>query len=511
MLYSMSSNTSPVHVKPLFGIDPLHYIPILYAVAIVLIVAAVLLLPGIVKYGSYVEFTSYPHGAAVYIDDQYTVATPAEHYLPAGSYEITYESPYSNPYRTTIEIGGRRFASLFFPRTQSVHGKLQLVQPEHMARNTLQEFSQWSLTGGETSSYRYPAILTPTVHRLTLDDNTDNTLLIESLLAQSLSQIDSVNLARDYLGALALYEGPLPSPAAAIQILRRIGRITQASPPALLWLESVLPTAIAEHLTSRAYYHDAAEQAATELITATAPHGFGPEGLESQPLIQPERLQFNIEGQTFIFSAVPETSFLYGSTSGSMQGEIFPSPVQVEQYYMLVTPVTNQQYAAVMGLNLQDTDSAHIPKTRVSYYEAMDFAQQFQQRLGGAAFTVSLPTTEQWEAAARWNGDPLPDAVLFSPNRTGPAPAGNSTGNIGLSDLSGNVWEWTKSWYQPAAGYQLDTGYALPSEQWEQAEKIVRGAGWANRRGSITVEQIGVQPPDWQTEYLGFRIVLAAE
>jgi transcriptional regulator with XRE-family HTH domain len=125
-------------------------------------------------------------------------------------------------------------------------------------------------------------------------------------------------------------------------------------------------------------------------------------------------------------------------------------------FYIDVTPVTNAEYAAFVAATAYRTpshwsagappDALHDhPVVNVTHHDASAYA---------AWAAKALPTVEQWEKAARgdkgnvypWGDQPTPAKCNVRETGVGhTTPVGIYRSGIspyGVSDLSGNVWEW---------------------------------------------------------------------
>jgi serine/threonine-protein kinase len=171
---------------------------------------------------------------------------------------------------------------------------------------------------------------------------------------------------------------------------------------------------------------------------------------DNPPAVKAEMIQ--IDGGTFQM----------GRSGGSPQ-ERPAHPVQVQTFFMDKTEVTNSEYAQfVRATNHPAPDywsgnkppfgQELWPVVNVSLDEAKQFAVWRSQRDGAA---YRLPTEEEWEYAARngaqsdlypW-GKTWKDGNAILKEAT-PSPVGSRAGGNnrwGVSDLIGNVWEWTSS------------------------------------------------------------------
>lgn len=135
---------------------------------------------------------------------------------------------------------------------------------------------------------------------------------------------------------------------------------------------------------------------------------------------------------------------------------------------------------------------------------------------GGA----TLPTEAQWEYAARypdgrrfpWGDAPPSTQICWATGGTtgmstcavGSFPAGNSA--LGLSDLGGNVYQWTADWYGP---YPADTGAVPvdPTGARTGTRRSVRGGPWYGSSVayySRTASRDGLEPT-FRGNGVGFR------
>lgn len=145
------------------------------------------------------------------------------------------------------------------------------------------------------------------------------------------------------------------------------------------------------------------------------------------------------------------------------------------------------------------------PVVGVTWFEAEAYANWLGKQEGRE---VRLPTEQEWERAARgtkgreyaWgdefdknkiNNDDFWKGVDFD-KRSTTIVSQFKDGNTpeGISDLSGNVWEWTSSWYEK-----------------EQVQRVLRGGSWFNSRWIVRCADRNRGVPDIFNDNLGFRLV----
>ncbi|MCB0530730.1 MAG: formylglycine-generating enzyme family protein [Lewinellaceae bacterium] len=188
--------------------------------------------------------------------------------------------------------------------------------------------------------------------------------------------------------------------------------------------------------------------------------------------------------------------------------------VTLNTFYMAKTEVTQAQWRAVMGSdppNLYFKGCDQCPVENVSWNDAQDFLKKLNAKTGRK---YRLPTEAEWEYAARggnkskgykYAGSNSLDEVGWHRGNAGGKtnPAGQKKANeLGLYDMSGNVFEWCNDWYVEAypAAAQTD-----PPEPASGTHRVFRGGAWRFDSGNCRVAD-RVRGISYGYEYLGFRV-----
>ena len=192
------------------------------------------------------------------------------------------------------------------------------------------------------------------------------------------------------------------------------------------------------------------------------------------------------------------------------------------------TPVTQAQWAVVMGHNPSWAQGDELPVETVSWFEAVEFCNRLSRSLelpeayrvqGGTvhwdreAVGFRLPTETEWEVAARAGADHRfagaddPDEVAWYWDNTGglTQPVGRKKPNdLGLFDMSGNVAEWVWDWYGPYPTEPLPTD---PNGPDEGEVRVHRGGSSFNLAEDARVAARSAQVrPEERVHFLGFRL-----
>lgn len=178
--------------------------------------------------------------------------------------------------------------------------------------------------------------------------------------------------------------------------------------------------------------------------------------------------------------------------------------VTVPDFHLCKYPVTQAQWKQIMGENPSIFKGDDLPVEQVSWDDAQAFIQTLN-RVTNKAYR--LPTEAEWEYAAKGGGSsrmtkysgsndlkevgwyyensgdkPLSgewDASKLTSNNCRTHPVGQKKPNeLGLYDMSGNVWEWVEDdWHSDFKGAPTD-GSAWVERGTRGGNRVYRGGSW---------------------------------
>lgn len=213
-----------------------------------------------------------------------------------------------------------------------------------------------------------------------------------------------------------------------------------------------------------------------------------------------------VEGGTFMMGAAPG----YG---GAFDDEKPRHQVTLAGYHIGKTEVTQALWQAVMGGNPSYFKGASLPVESVSWGDCQEFIRKLNA-LTGQSFR--LPTEAEWEYAARggskgknhlYSGsDDIDEAGWYDGNSGAePHPVGQKQANeLGLHDMTGNVWEWCSDWYGPY-GSSPQTDPAGPSTG---ADRVIRGGSWYSGASYCRASLRYYSTPGDGNSNLGLRLAI---
>ena len=238
---------------------------------------------------------------------------------------------------------------------------------------------------------------------------------------------------------------------------------------------------------------------------------------------------FTVNGVSFTMVAVKGGTFTMGGTaeqgSDAQSDEKPTHQVTLSDYYIGETEVTQELWKAVMGTTIQeqakkgtsDTSLYGVGNSYPMYYISWDDCQTFVKklnRLTGKNFR--LPTEAEWEYAARGGqksrgykyagSNTLSDVAWYRDNSSSKThPVKQKQANeLGLYDMSGNVYEWCQDWY----GSYSSNAQTNPTGSSSGSCRAARGGNWRSSASYSRVADRDYGSPDARDGGLGFRVVL---
>lgn len=175
--------------------------------------------------------------------------------------------------------------------------------------------------------------------------------------------------------------------------------------------------------------------------------------------------------------------------------------------------VTQEEWEAVMGNNPSVYKGVRRPVENVSWDDCQKFIRKLNS-LTGKKFR--LPTEAEWEYAARggnkskrykYSGsNNIGDVAWYDVNiNDNTHSVGQKSPNeLGIYDMSGNVWEWCEDWY---GDYNSST-QNNPLGTANGPGRVRRGGGWGNGSGDCRVSYRSYYTPINGSNIIGLRLAL---
>tara|TARA_Y100000814_G_scaffold105967_1_gene74731 strand:+ start:1788 stop:2741 length:954 start_codon:yes stop_codon:yes gene_type:complete len=215
-------------------------------------------------------------------------------------------------------------------------------------------------------------------------------------------------------------------------------------------------------------------------------------------------------------------------SSRQRQGEVYLPSFYISQYETTIAQFSI--YAEEIGLDLEQIELAGPPDFavhNVTWSDAVGYARWLDSKLRSSPYTpdrlknmlegggrVTLPSEAEWEKAARgtdgrifpWGSQPSSDFANF--NTGAIHSVGSKSCNecaYGLSDMAGNVWEFTRS---PLQDYPYD-----PEDDFENLSDdalwVMRGGSFADIINNVRVAVRGAVDPGVRSNTIGFRVAIS--
>jgi formylglycine-generating enzyme required for sulfatase activity len=218
----------------------------------------------------------------------------------------------------------------------------------------------------------------------------------------------------------------------------------------------------------------------------------------------------SVQGGTFTMGCTPEQG-------GDCDSDEKPArSVTVGNFNIGKFEVTQRLWKQIMGAdnNPSNFKGDDLPVEHVSWNDVQEFIKKLNEQTGKK---YRLPTEAEWEYAARggnksqgnkYSGSNNLDEVAWYDGNSGGKTndvGTKSPNELGIYDMSGNVYEWVSDWY---GGYSLgaQTNPAGPSSG---STRVLRGGSWNFDAWYCRVsDRDGGVPGDRDSD-LGFRLALS--
>ena len=223
-----------------------------------------------------------------------------------------------------------------------------------------------------------------------------------------------------------------------------------------------------------------------------------------------------VEGGTFNMGAQYIDSSGTNYDNDAVSDEKPVHSVTLSDYYIGETEVTQELWEAVMGSNPSHFGgNPQRPVETVSWDDCQEFITKLNQLTGK---NFRLPTEAEWEYAARggnksqgykYSGsNTIGDVAWYDDNsnsRTHNVKT-KSPNELGIYDMSGNVWEWCHDWYN--SNYYSNSPQTNPTGPSTGSYRVNRGGSWDDIAKFCRVSVRINYDPDGRFSNYGFRLAL---
>ncbi len=228
---------------------------------------------------------------------------------------------------------------------------------------------------------------------------------------------------------------------------------------------------------------------------------------------------FAIFGKEFVVGSKDDMIFVKGGyfNMGSNDGYDNEKPihkVRLDDFFICKYQVTQRKWKEVMGSNPSKFKGDDLPVEQVSWNDVQKYIGKLNANTDKK---YRLPTEAEWEYVAqggnqskgyKYSGsDNIQDVAWYNDNSESKThPVGMQKPNeLGIFDMSGNVWEWCNDWYD--ASYYKNSPEHNPKGASSGSGRLLRGGSWYDYINNCRVSLRSGYYPDFNYINLGFRVV----
>ena len=238
---------------------------------------------------------------------------------------------------------------------------------------------------------------------------------------------------------------------------------------------------------------------------------------------------FEVDGVQFTMVYVAGGTFNMGATSDqSAYADADENPahsVTLSGFFIGQTEVTQELWLTVMDSNPSDFYGSQRPVENVTWSDCQRFISKLNSKTGRH---FRLPTEAEWEYAARGGkrsshykfagSDYLDNVAWYYDNAYSSYDSSDygthnvatkSPNELGIYDMSGNVWELCQDWY--GEGYYKRSPKTNPKGPSSGSYRVRRGGSWGSNdcySNHCRVSNRGVFAPGNHFDGVGMRLAL---
>ena len=444
------------------------------------------------------QVSSTPSGAEVYLDGDYQPVgtTPfTTRWLTPGKHSLSFRYPSYKSYTADVQVTGDGTTQPFTATLQPNFAEVTITAPgdaDIYINDTHKATGTWS---GRLDAGRYRVEARKALHRASVQsleveagDNKHITLTAPTPIYGCLNISSSPIGARVFIDGREI--GETPDIFSEVLIGTRTVRLTKAG-----------CAPVEQQITI--------EEGKTATLSFT---------LATQPILR-NRI-FTVKGVSFTMVPVEGGTFTMGATSeqgsDASDDEKPAHRVTLSDYYIGETEVTQALWTAVMGSNPSSFKGDQRPVEEVSWNDCQEFIKKLNALTGR---NFRLPTEAEWEYAARGgnksNGykyagsNTIGNVAWYESNsksKTHPV-KGKQANELGLYDMSGNVYEWCSDWYD--SSYYNSSPTTNPTGP-ATGSYVFRGGGWFNDAWDCRVSNRNYFMPGFRDDNLGLRLAVGS-
>jgi formylglycine-generating enzyme required for sulfatase activity len=225
---------------------------------------------------------------------------------------------------------------------------------------------------------------------------------------------------------------------------------------------------------------------------------------------------------TYILPKLPNTELIYVQGGSFLFGDNH-KPITIPDFAIGKYLVTQELWQTIMHNNPSRFKDSHRPVESVSWHDAKEFLTQLNLRCGSnlpSGCAYRLPSESEWEYAARGGiqtqnyeyagGNDLEKLGWYHDNshRETKAVGLKLPNELGVHDMSGNVWEWCEDHWHGETEETPADGSPWLDELKQGSSRVIRG-------GCLYDDALGCRStyrnsthPTLRHYLVGFRVVL---